>query len=158
MSKRPPFPTLMAAIFAVAGFISVSWLIADQPESHPQTDSKQVSPQMLFEREPAIPTPLADPNEALKDPLYQAIRDELNAGRPNLIAGDNQSGDPIPIDKSNSVSDSEWKAVELILRAARILEREEKLRGTQEGATDHQSTARQLRADALHILRRAISP
>jgi len=145
-------------VIVIGGLINFRWLSAEQPDPSPQALPKPIVPQELSEAAPANLAPAVDPNESLKDPLYQAIRDQLNNGRPSLMPVENQKIVQSHIDGDDSITPAEWEAVELILRAARILERDEKLKGRINQAANQKSTAKQLRAQALQILRVAMEP
>ncbi len=155
MNKRLQILALTIALGVSSHF---QWLPAEESDTHTKSDAKQIVPENRSEATPAIVAPAADPNEAMKDPLYKAIRDQLNDHRPSLIPIENQNVAQSHLDRDDSITPAEWKAIELILRSARILERAEKHQGTNQRAENRSSTAKQLRAQAMQILRRSLEP
>jgi hypothetical protein len=156
LSTRSQISIFVFAIVAIGGWVNFAWLSADQPG----TIAKEV-PQLPASAEPSqalpSPTPLApESSNATEDPLYQAIREQLRAGRPSLAPNDHPSIVQSQVAGSNSVTDAEWEAVELMLRAARLLNRPKKQTDANQAVTDHTTIVRQLRASALQILRKEL--
>jgi hypothetical protein len=153
------FASITYAILSIGGWISVAWLAADEHAFHTPPSPPSAVPADPPRTVPSTPSPATDTstNDASNDPLYQAIREQLKDGRPSLIPNGHQNIVPTHVAGKKSVTDAEWRAAELMLRAARILARKERNADAINQPTDHTATVKQLRASALEILRKELS-
>ena len=118
---------------------------------------------------PKLPEPGSNPDqEREKDPLFQQIRkmmvDDLsqrlqdNASPPSLS---NEPVQPLIGAKLDGISAKEWHAVELMLKAARLLEEEASQAlsaGNHVRAQDRAAVARRTRAETLSLLQTNVAP
>jgi len=154
----PKFLIQTIATIALVTFVKLTTLLAEPPAASSTygqplaTTSQAVADQ-------------AEPNEpsqaAQQDPLYLAIRKQLKAGREPLVPTANQTVIQSPRVASDDLSAAEWQAVEWMLRAARILEREEQRRMTDaplDQTSIRKSMVKQLRLNAMQMVGSAIGP
>lgn len=137
------------------------WLAAEQPLSQPLSQpvlnaELNLSRYLNSECQVEVKDPKEEA-EMLADPLFQAILQQFKEGRQNLAAGNasDETKAPSKPEAVDRLSSTQWQVVELILRAARILESEEN-RLAHQGKTnqrgEHQVIVKQLRANALKLI------
>ncbi|MDZ4850310.1 MAG: hypothetical protein SGI77_13580 [Pirellulaceae bacterium] len=145
-------------ILAVLGGLSWgfnrTFLVAEQ--SSPAPPLKSVEPINPSSGEtPLSPIIPKEPDDVRNDPLYQSILEQLKEGRAALLPTDHPSSQNNATESPASPTTAEWHAIELILRAARILEREEIRMAESRKAKpvdERSSIPNQLRSQALKII------
>ena len=145
----------MISIFAIGKFGNLRLLTAEQP-------TKDVSSNPPLEPSlPAEPSISREQGKMQDDPLYQSIREQLKAGRESLNSDEKQTAIAPRDNLTNSLSPAQLQAVELILRAARILEHEKDrlpTSDTNNRSAMYSSTVKQLRLHAIQIINEASKP
>lgn len=153
---------ILAVAFCVLGWtIQQTLSVTDPPDSNAISSHEEATTS-----EPAKVTPPAvgqqDPQAVMRaDPLFHAILQQFKEGRENLSTEGLTSQPKTDAPSSDSITPEQWQAVELILRAARILENEEKRFATGTDASKSRrglQAAIQLRALALQIIQIALKP
>ncbi len=154
--------SILAVAFCVLGWtIQQTLSVTEPPDSNAISSHEEAAtPERAKVTPPAVGQ--QDPQAAMRaDPLFHAILQQFKEARENVSTEGLTSQPKTDAPSSDSITPEQWQAIELILRAARILENEEMRFAAGADARKSRSglqTIVQLRALALQIIQIALKP